>query len=47
MIMTRTFFSKKRAEEFANSMRNQGFESVQIWTGRDGFGQTQYIVKWF
>ena len=45
--MTRTFFSRKRAEAFAEQMKEQGFESVTVWTDRDGFGQTNYIVKWY
>lgn len=45
--MTRTFFSKVGAEAFADNMRNQGFEDVTVWTDRDGFGQTVYIVKWY
>lgn len=45
--MTKTFFGKSRAEAFANDMEKQGFETVQIWMDRDGFGQTIYIVKWY
>lgn len=45
--MTKTFFSKGLAEIFAETMRRQGFETVEIWTGRDGFGQTVYVVKWY
>lgn len=43
--MTKTFFSKKRAEAFASTLT--GFETVQIWMDRDGFKQTIYIVKWY
>ena len=42
----RTFFSKKRAEQFAEDLRNQGFEKVMIWNDRDGFGQAIYTVMW-
>ena len=45
--MTRTYFSKKRAEAFAETLRQQGFEKVEIWNGRDGFGQAIFTVKWF
>lgn len=45
--MTKTFFSKNRAEAFAESLKAQGFESVTVWVDRDGFGQTNYIVKWY
>lgn len=45
--MTRTFFSEARAEAFAQEMRKQGFETVQVWTDTDGFRQRIYIVKWY
>lgn len=45
--MTRTFFSKARAERFAESMKRSGFETIQIWMDTDAFKQTIYIVKWF
>ena len=44
--MTKTFFTKSVAERFAETLRQQGFENVEIWTGRDGFGQEIYTVKW-
>ena len=43
--MTRTFFSKKRAEEFTESLRSQGI-NAEIWTDRDAFNQTIYSVRW-
>ena len=43
----RTFFSKKKAEKFAEALKTQGFEHVEIWTGKDGFKQTVFSVKWF
>lgn len=43
--MTRTFLSKKRAEEFAKTLK--GFDSVEIWTDTDSFKQRIYIVKWY
>ena len=45
--MTKTFFSEKRANTFAETLRNQGFETVQVWFDKDGFNQNIYIVKWF
>lgn len=45
--MTKTFFTKGLAERFAETMRQQGFETVEIWTVRDCFGQPVYIVKWY
>ena len=45
--MTKTFFSSKRANKFADELKAQGFESVTVWTDTDGFGQRVYIVKWF
>ena len=41
----KTFFSKKRAENFAATLID--FESVTIWSGTDAFGQTVYTVKWY
>lgn len=43
--MTRTFFSEKRAEAFAEDLRNQGI-NAEIWSYKDGFGQTIYSVRW-
>lgn len=43
--MTRTFFSKKRAESFAASLK--GFESVKIWRTNDAFKQLIYVVQWY
>lgn len=44
--MSRIFFNRSKAEEFAEALRKQNAESVQVWTDRDGFKQTIYIVKW-
>lgn len=44
--MTKTFFSKSRAERFAEDLRRMGAEMVQVWAGKDGFNQTIYTVKW-
>lgn len=43
--MTRTFFSKKRAEAFVEELKNQGIEA-EVWSYKDGFGQTAYSVRW-
>lgn len=43
--MTKTFFIKERAERFAADLARMGCKT-QIWTGRDGFGQTIFTVKW-
>lgn len=46
--MTKSFWSKKRAEAFAETLRGQDFESVVIWSERDNLNNcTRYIVKWF
>lgn len=45
--MTKTFFSKTKAEQFASIIRSQGFEKVEVWNDRDAFNQNIYIVKWF
>lgn len=37
---TKTFFSKSRANKFANQVGGQA------WSGKDAFNQTIYIVKW-
>lgn len=42
----RTFFSRVAAEKFADSLMDQGYEA-EVWSGRDGFGQRQFFVKWF
>ena len=45
--MSKTFFSKKRAEEFADELVAQGFEKVEIWGWMDAFNQHSYTVKWY
>ena len=44
--MSKNFFSKKRAEEYAKMLEKNGAENVTVWSGKDGFGQDQYNVKW-
>ena len=43
--MTRTFFSKKRAEAFAAELKRNK-NRAEIWMDTDAFGQKIYIVKW-
>ena len=43
--MIKTFFTQKKAAAFAEALKTQG-RAATIWTGKDGFGQTVYIVKW-
>lgn len=37
---TKTFFGRNRANEFAKQVNGQ------VWSGKDAFNQTIYIVKW-
>lgn len=41
----KAFFSKARARAFKAELKELGIEA-DIWSDRDGFGQTQYIVCW-
>ncbi len=43
---SKIFISMTRAERFAEQLKASGAEDIQIWSGRDGFGQTEYTVKW-
>jgi hypothetical protein len=40
---SKVFFSKVRANKFIESL---GCREVELWSGRDAFGQTIYTVKW-
>lgn len=42
----KTFFSKKRAVEFAEHLELVGCVDIQITVANDAFGQTQYRVEW-
>ena len=42
----KTFWSMDRAAAFVDYLRTQGVSDAQIWSGRDAFGQTEYVVKW-
>ena len=43
---SKTFFSEARAKKFAEQLKANGAEDIRIWGGKNGFGQTQYTVKW-
>lgn len=43
--MTKTTFSKKRAEEFAVYLATMGIKA-EITSSFDAFGQKQYRVEW-
>lgn len=43
---SKILLNEKRAKDFAEYLKAQGAEDVQIWRGRDAFGQTEYLVKW-
>ena len=43
---SKTFFSEARANKFAEQLKANGAEDIRVWGGKDGFGQTQYTVKW-
>lgn len=47
MRMSRTYFSRKRAEAFAKALKAQGI-TAQIWSEKDYLnkGGTLYYVKW-
>ena len=42
----KTFFSEMRAEAFAEQMKKT-YETVEIWSRKDGFGQTVYDVMFW
>lgn len=46
MHLSKTFFSRSRAAQFAEQLRNTDVENVQVWYDRDGFGQNVYRVTW-
>lgn len=39
------FFTRKAAEAFMKYLEKNGREA-ELWTGRDGFGQDVFTVKW-
>lgn len=43
---SRIFLNEKQAEVFAEYLKAQEAEDVQIWSGRGAFGQTENVVKW-
>lgn len=43
---SRTYFSHIRAEKMASNLRANGAHDVEIWSRKDAFGQTEYILCW-
>ena len=43
---SRTFFYRSSAEAFAKELEANGAKNIEIWSGKDGFGQTTHTVKW-
>lgn len=42
----KTFFYEEKAKAFAEYLKTQGCEDIEIWGGRDAFGQLSYSVHW-
>lgn len=42
----KSFFSEKRANEFAKTIKKNSGKDVRITSARDAFNQTQYRVEW-
>lgn len=43
---SKNFFTEEKAEQFMETLKNNNCEDIQLWTGIDGFGQREYVVKW-
>ena len=43
---SRTYLDRGKAEAFAEYLRTQHAEDIQIWIGTDAFGQATYDVRW-
>lgn len=43
---SRTYFSRIHAEKMASNLRANGAQDVQIWSRKDAFNQTEYILCW-
>lgn len=43
---SRTYFSRIHAEKMASNLRANGAHDVQIWSRKDEFNQTEYILCW-
>ena len=43
---SRTYFSRIKAEKMASTLRASGAHDVEIWSRKDAFGQTEYILCW-
>ena len=47
-MLSKNFWSEKKAKAFAATLEAQGAESVKIWSERDTINNcTRYIVKWY
>jgi len=47
MTHSKNFFSENRVRKFTEQLASNGAENITISAFRDGFGQTQYTVKWY
>ena len=43
---SKSFFSEKKANEFAKTIKKNNGEDVRITSARDAFNQIQYRVEW-
>ena len=43
---SKSFFYESKASQFAEYLKSQGAEDIEIWGGRDAFGQPSYSVRW-
>lgn len=43
---SRIYLSLFRAEKMASNLRANGAHDVQIWSRKDAFNQTEYILCW-
>lgn len=51
MILTphdhqRTFLSRSTTEKHAEFLELHGANDIEIWSRKDAFGQTEYILCW-
>lgn len=45
--MRKSFFKESSAKKFAKTLETQGVEDIEIWGGRDAFGQEEWTVVWY
>ena len=43
---SKSFFHESGARQFARILSASGAEDIEIWSGRDAFGQPSYTVRW-